>query len=139
MNLPITSNPQVKMLLEFYHDSVKGLLTQEQLVSACHYWAYENAFQDMVFRPYPSEPHDLMEWKHMSLRQKEAVPDEVRSRMEKMFTGFYDLYHSIRNANRSTLTYLLEMEKTFLKYDTAKTEHVRTRIVDFKSKGVTPW
>ncbi len=139
MNLPKTNNPHVKVLLEFYYDASKGIITRDQLTSACHYWAYENAFDEMAFKPYPSEPHNLMEWKHMSSRQREAVPEEARVRTEKMITGFYDLYHSIRNANRSTLTYLLEMEKTFLRYDTTKAAQVRTRIDDFKSKGVTQW
>ena len=139
MNLPKTGNHIVKILIEFYDDAMKGRITIEQLTQACHYWAYENAFDEMVFKPYPSEPHDLIEWKHMSSRQREAVPEEVRFRMQSLITGFYDLYNKIRNANRSSLTYLLEMEKTFLIYDTAKATEVRAKIDDFKSKGIKPW
>jgi len=139
MNLPDTRNPQVKVLLEFYEDRMKGVITREQLESACHFWAYENAFNEMSFIPYPSEPHDLVEWKHMSLRQREAAPEETRGRMEKLASGFYGHHHSILITNRTSLTYLLEMEKTFLRYDTKKAENVRGRIDDFKSKGVKPW
>ncbi len=137
--IPKTTNPQVKALLEFYEDRLKGVITQEQLETACHYWAYENAFADMEFKPYPSEPHDLMEWKRMSQRQREAVPEDARLRMERMASGFYGMYGSIHAANRTNLTYLLEMEKTFLRYDPAKAAEVRNRIDDFKFKSVVPW
>ena len=137
--IPKTTNPKVKVLLEFYQDRLKGVITQEQLETACHYWAYENAFGEMEFKPYPSEPHDLMEWKRMSSRQKEAVPEEVKSRMERLVAGFYDMYNGIRNINKTNLTYLLEMEKTFLRYDQVKVAEVRTRINDFQSKSVKPW
>ena len=137
--IPKTTNPKVKMLLEFYEDRLKGAITQEQLETACHYWAYENAFDEMTFKPYPSEPHDLMEWNRMSSRQKEAVPEDVRNRMERLVAGFYDMHNGIRNINKTNLTYLLEMEKTFLRYDQTKAAEVRTRINDFQSKSVKPW
>ncbi len=139
MNLPDTRNPQVKILLEFYEDRMKGAITQVQLEDACHFWAYENAFGEMEFIPYPSEPHDLVEWKHMSARQREAAPEETRVRMGKLASGFYDHYHGILITNKMRLTYLLEMEKTFLRYDPKKAESVRSRIKDFRSKGVMPW
>ena len=137
--IPKTTNPKVKVLLEFYEDRLKGVITQEQLDTACHYWAYENAFGEMTFKPYPSEPHELMEWKRMSSRQREAVPEEVKSRMERLVAGFYDMYNGIRNINKTNLTYLLEMEKTFLRYDQPKAAEVRSRIDDFQSKSVKPW
>ncbi len=139
MNLPDTRNPQVKMLLEFYEDRMKGAITQEQLEAACHFWTYENAINEMSFVPYPMTPHDIVEWKHMSPRQREAAPDETRTRMEKLAAGFYDHYHGILITNRTNLTNLLEMEKTFLRYDTAKATEIRGRVDDFKSKGVVPW
>ena len=137
--IPKTTTPKVKVLLEFYEDRLKGVITQEQLDTACHYWAYENAFGEMTFKPYPSEPHELMEWKRMSSRQREAVPEEVKSRMERLVAGFYDMYNGIRNINKTNLTYLLEMGKTFLRYDQAKAAEVRSRIDDFQSKSVKPW
>ena len=137
--IPKTANPHVKVLLEFYDDRLKGVITQEQLETACHYWAHENAFSEMEFKPYPSEPHDLMEWKHMSSRQRDSVQDEVRFRMGKMASGYYGMYDGIRNINKTNLTYLLEMEKTFLRYDQAKAAEVRIRIDDFQSKSVKPW
>jgi hypothetical protein len=139
MNLPNTKNPQVGVLLEFYEDRLKGAITQDQLEAACHFWAYENAFSEMSFIPYPATPRDIIEWKRMSSRQKEAAPEETRARMEKLDSGFYDHYHGILIINRTNLTNLLEMEKTFLRYDTAKAATVRNRIDDFKSKGVVPW
>lgn len=139
MNLPDTRNPQVRVLHEFYEDRMKGAITQEQLEAACHFWAYENAFGEMSFVPYPSTPHDIVEWKRMSARQREAAPEETRGRMEKLCGGFYDHYHGILITNRTNLTNLLDMEKTFLRYDTVKAAEVRNRIDDFKSKGVVPW
>ena len=99
MNLPDAKQPEVKELLEFYHDRMEGRLTQERLEEACHYWTYDHALDGLRYYPLPSEPFRLKEWRGLSDRQREALPEDVKSSMRGMSGKHVSEIQAITNAS----------------------------------------
>ena len=138
-NLPRHPEP-VKMLTELYTDRMDGKLTQEQLEEACHYWAYDNALEGLRYYPLPAEPFKLKEWRTFSDRQKEALPGDIMRSMQDMAAKYAQEVQSITNENRSHLTYIIDMRKTFVKYNAeSRLKAVDQMIDDFRQKGVEKW
>jgi len=106
----------VKMVMELYKDRMDGKLTQEQLEEGCHYWAYDYALEGLRYYPMPAEHFKLKEWRTFSDRQKEALPSDTMHSMKDMEAKYCQEAQSITNENRSHLTYLISMRKTFVKY-----------------------
>lgn len=140
--IPDTSKQpeEVKMLMELYQDRMESRLTQEQLEEACHYWTYDYALNGLKYRPLPSEPFKLKEWKGLPERQREAAPEDVRSNMRNLSSKYFQEVDYITNENRTHLTYLASMLKTFKKYnndDRART--IEIMVTDMREKGVKEW
>lgn len=140
--IPDTSKQpeEVKMLMELYRDREEGRLNQEQLEEACHYWTYDYALNCLKYRPLPSEPFKLREWRTLPARQREVAPDDVRSSMRDISNKYSQEVGYITNENRTHLTYLVTMLKTFKKYNNeSRIRTVEIIINDLREKGVKEW
>ncbi|GEM_PF-4348160 len=142
MNLPDSSRQpeEVKMLIELYQDRMEGRLTQEQLEEACHYWTYDYALNGLKYRPLPSEPFRMKEWRGLPERQKEVAPEDVRSNMRGLSGKYSQEVSCITNENRTHLSYLIVMLKTFKKYNNeSRVRTVEIMITDMREKSVKEW
>ena len=128
------------MLMELYHDRMEGRLTQEQLEEACHYWTYDYALNDLKYRPLPSEPFKMREWRGLPERQREVAPDDVRNNMRDVSSRYAQEVGAITNENRSHLTYLVAILKTFKKYNAeSRVRTVEIMINNMREKSVKEW
>ena len=128
------------MLIELYHDRAARRLTQEQLEEACHYWTYDYALNDLKYRPLPSEPFKMKEWRGLPERQREVAPEDVRSSMRDVSSRYSQEVSCITNENRTHLSYLVSMLKTFRKYgNDQRIRTVEIMINDMREKGVKEW
>jgi len=106
---------QITELKEAYQLKLNGKISQEQLEDICVNWAYDNALWELTPSPFPTKPHMLYQYEHMTIQERKLLTALDIENIKKVRTRFYDTKIGIERKNKDNLWWLKLMKENLEK------------------------